>query len=81
MTMKLPFITIVSGLPRSTEYIFNIVEIKTTRQPTYVLADYDGDELKGTFHSQELQKVTKSDDAVYKIEKIIKKQKNKVLVK
>ena len=63
-----------------TEEIFTIVERKSTRPPTFVLNDYSGERLKGTFYAQELQKITKVDD-VYKIEKIIKEEKNRVFVK
>jgi transposase InsO family protein len=67
-------------LPQWTEEIFTITERKNTRPITFVLSDYDGEQLKGTFYGQELQKVTKQND-VYKIEKILKQTKTKVLVK
>ena len=41
----------------------------------YKLKDYDGEELKGTFYEEELQKVIKPDD-VYEVEKILKKRGN-----
>ena len=67
-------------LPQWTEEIFSIVERKSTQPPTFLLADYAGEVLKGTFYPQELQKVTKSDD-VYRVEKILKRTKNRVFVK
>ena len=67
-------------LAQWTEEIFTVVERKSTRPPTFVLADYSGEVLKGTFYPQELQKVIKTDD-VYRVEKILKRTKNRVLVK
>ena len=67
-------------LAQWTEEIFTIVERKSTRPPTFVLKDYGGEVLKGTFYPQELQKVSKADD-VYRVEKILKRKKNQVLVK
>ena len=67
-------------LPQWTEEIFTIVRIKNTRPPTYVLTDYSNEKLKGSFYKEELQKVTKEDN-VYKIEKILKKEKNRIFVK
>ena len=69
-----------SYLAQWTEEIFTIVERKSTRPPTFVLKDYVGEVLKGTFYPQELQKVNKTDD-VYRVEKILKRKKNQVLVK
>ena len=67
-------------LPQWTEEIFTVVERKSTQPPTFVLADYSGEVLKGTFYPQELQKVTKTDD-VYRVDKILKRTKNRVLIK
>ena len=67
-------------LAQWTEEIFTIVERKSTQPPRFVLADYFGEVLKGTFYPQELQKVIKTDD-VYRVEKILKRTKNQALVK
>lgn len=40
----------------------------------YTLKDYDTESILGTFYQEELQKVRVSNNAVYKIEKIIKKR-------
>ena len=63
-----------------TEEIFAIVKRKNTQPSTFVLADYSGEVLKGTFYPQELQKVNKTDN-VYRVEKILKRTKNQVFVK
>ena len=67
-------------LAQWTEEIFTIVNRKSTQPPTFVLADYSGEVLKGTFYPQELQKVNKTDN-VYRVEKILKRTKNRVFVK
>ena len=63
---------------RWTEEIFTIKEIRETNPITYKLEDLQGDEIKGTFYEPELQK---TEQQVFRIEKIIKKEKGKSLVK
>ena len=63
---------------RWTEEIFTIKEIQNTNPITYKLEDLQGEEIKGTFYEPELQK---TEQQVFRIEKIIKKEKNKSLVK
>ena len=59
------------------EEIFTIKEIQNTDPITYKLEDLQGEEIKGTFYEPELQK---TEQQIYRIEKIIKKEKNKSLV-
>ena len=63
---------------RWTEEIFTITEIQDTNPVTYKLADLQGEEIKGTFYEPELQK---TEQQIYRIEKIIKKEKGRSLVK
>ena len=63
---------------RWTEEIFTIKEIRNTDPITYKLEDLKGEEIKGTFYEPELQK---TEQQIYRIEKIIKKEKGKSLVK
>ena len=63
---------------RWTEENFTIKEIQNTDPITYKLEDLQGEEIKGTFYEPELQK---TEQQIYRIEKIIKKEKNKSLVK
>ena len=63
---------------RWTEEIFTIKEIRETNPITYILEDLQGEKIKGTFYEPELQK---TEQQVFRIEKIIKKEKNKSLVK
>jgi transposase InsO family protein len=55
-----------------TEEVFNITKILNTNPITYVIADYNGEELKGKFYTPELQKVIKD---VYRVEKVLKTRK------
>ena len=54
-----------------TDEIFTITDRFPTHPVTYGLKDLGGEEIKGKFYEQELQKVNKTDD-VYEVEKIIK---------
>ena len=63
---------------RWTEEIFTIKEIRETNPITYKLEDLKGEEIKGTFYEPELQK---TEQQIYRIEKIIKKEKGRSFVK
>ena len=63
---------------RWTEEIFTIVEVKHTLPVTYKIADLNGEEILGTFYEPELQKTSQQ---LFRIEKVIKRGKNKSLVK
>ena len=45
---------------------------------TYKITDYNGDEIQGSFYEQELQKTSQS---TFRIEKVLKRQGDKSLVK
>ena len=57
---------------------FTISKIQLTIPATYTITDYNGEGIQGSFYEQELQK-TKQD--IFRIEKIIKQEGNKILVK
>ena len=59
--------------------IFKIVSINYGNPTTYVLADYNGERIEGSFYAQELQKTNLTD--VYLIERVIRRRKGEVLVK
>ena len=63
---------------RWTEEIFTIKEIRETNPITYKLEDLQGEEIEGTFYEPELQK---TEQQIYRIEKIIKKEKGRSFVK
>ena len=60
------------------EEIFTIKEIRNTNPITYKIEDLKEEEIKGTFYEPELQKTKQQ---IYRIEKVIKKEKGKSLVK
>ena len=59
-------------LPQWTEEIFTVHKVLKTKPTTYRLADLQGEVIEGTFYVQELQKVPKKSDRVYRVEKILK---------
>ena len=63
---------------RWTEEVFNKSEIQFTDPPTYKIIDNNGEEIQGTFYEQEMQK---NDQKIFRIEKVIRKLKNKSFVK
>ena len=63
---------------RWTEEIFTIKEIRDTNPITYKLTDLKGEEIEGTFYEPELQK---TEQQIYRIEKVIEKEKGRSLVK
>ena len=60
------------------EEIFTIKEIRNTNPITYKIEDLKEEEIKGTFYEPELQKTKQQ---IYRIEKVIEKEKGKSLVK
>ena len=63
---------------RWTEEIFTITEVQNTNPVTYKLTDLKGEEIKGTFYEPELQK---TEQQIFRIEKVIKKEKGRSFVK
>lgn len=61
-------------LPNWTTEIFTVSDRIPRDPPVYKLKDYDGEELKGTFYEQELQRVDKKDD-LYEVEKVLQTRK------
>lgn len=66
-------------LPNWTAEIFTIYKLQDTQPITYLLRDYQGNQIAGAFYEPELQKVQHPD--VYLFEKILKTKGNKILVK
>ena len=64
--------------PNWTEEVFAIDEIQWTDPITYKIRDLNGEPIKETFYREELQK---TDQKVYRIENLIRKTKDKALVK
>ena len=64
--------------PNWSEEIFVIKEIKNTVSWTYVINNLNGEEIIGAFYEKELQKINQQE---FRIEKVIKKKRNKLYVK
>ena len=65
-------------ISRWTEEVFKISKIQYTISVKYKITNYNGEKIQCSFDEQELQK-TKQD--IFRIEKNIKQQRNKSLVK
>jgi transposase InsO family protein len=59
-------------LPNWSEALYIIDKVKNTNPYTYTVQDMNGEEVLGSFYTEELQKSTQE---VYRIEKIIRKKK------
>jgi len=64
--------------PRWTEKVFTVSEVRYTDPITYKLKDLNGEEIKGSFYEQELQKTTQE---MFRIGKVIRRKGDKSLVK
>ena len=63
--------------PNWTEEVFVIDQIQWTNLITYKIRDLNGELIKGTFYQEALQK---TDQEIYRTEKVIRKTKDKALV-
>ena len=61
-----------------TEEVFRSSKIHLTIPVTYKITDYNGEEIQGSFYEQELQKTSQK---TFRIEKVLKRQGDKSLVK
>ena len=67
-------------LPGWTEEVFSVAHVKVGPPPQYKVVEWDGTPIKGTFYEQDLQKVTISDETLFRVEKVLKRKKGFVLV-
>ena len=58
--------------------VFVITKTKNTVPWTYVISDLNGEPIPGTFYEKELQKTSQEK---YRIEKVIKRKRDKLYVK
>ena len=61
-----------------TEEIFVISKCLKRDPPVYRIKDLEGEELEGTFYEKELQKVNKTDDDLYIVDKVLKRRKRRI---
>ncbi|KAJ8028059.1 Chromobox protein-like 7 [Holothuria leucospilota] len=62
-------------LPNWSEELFTVVKRKPKPIPVYRLQDWNGEDIGGDFYEHELPSVKVDDNALFKIEKILKKRK------
>ena len=68
-------------LPGWTEEVFVVARAVAGLVPTYKIHEWDGTPVVGTFYAEDLQKVTVQDDDLFRVEKIVKRKGDKVLVR
>ena len=68
-------------LPGWTEEVFVVHRVIEGSVPTSKFQEWDDTPVKGTFYHEDLQKVHVSDEVLFRIEKILKRQKGQLLVK
>ena len=68
-------------LPGWTEEVFVVRGVRSAKVPTHKVEEWDGTSVEGTFYAQDLQKVTVEDDDLFRIDKIVKRKGDKVLVR
>ena len=68
-------------LPGWTEEVFLVQQIYTT-QPvvTYKLTEWNGTPIKGTFYEEDVQKVSMSDNTLFRIDQVLKRKGKQVFV-
>ena len=59
--------------------MFRIRHVNNTNPITYLLEDLNGEEIQGSFYTEELQKTAYPD--VYLVEKVVRTKGNKLFVK
>ena len=64
--------------PNWSEEVFVVSKIKNTVPWTYVISDLNGEEITGSFYEKELQKTNQEK---IRIEKVIKRKGDRLLVK
>ena len=47
----------------------------------YKVKEFDGTPVKGTFYTEDLQKVTVDDDMLWRVEKVLKRRRRQMLVR
>ena len=69
-------------LPGWTEEVFLVTKVRLDGNvPVYGISEWDDTPIKGTFYAQDLQKVTVTDDDLFRIDSIVKRKKDTILVR
>ena len=64
-----------------TEEVFVVARVRSGVVPTYKINEWDGTPVEGTFYAEDLQKVNVTDDDLFRIETILRRKGDKVLVR
>ena len=65
-------------VPKWSEEVFLIKKVKDTVPWTYVISDFNGEEVVGTFYEKELQKVNQKE---FRGKKVLKRKGDELYVK
>ena len=68
------------NLPGWTEEVFLVGRVMLGVVPTYKINGWDGTPVEGTFYTEYLKKVNVTDDDLFRVEKILRRKGDKVLV-
>ena len=69
-------------LPGWTEEVFLVSKVRLDGNVVvYKVSEWDDTPIKGTFYEEDLQKVTTADDDLFRIDSIVKRKKDTVLVR
>ena len=69
-------------LPGWTEEVFVVSEVRLDGNVvTYKVSEWDDTPIKGTFYAEDLQKVSVSDDDLFRIESVVRRSKDRLLVR
>ena len=68
-------------VPGWTEEVFMVHRVVPGPVPTYKISEWDDTPVQGTFYDADLQKLHLSDQALFRIEKVLKRQKDRWWVK
>lgn len=68
-------------MPGWTEEVFFVKLVDLGVVPSYKVVEWDGTPIRGTFYGEDLQKVSTSNDDLFRVERVIRKKGNKVLVR
>ena len=67
--------------PGWTEEVFVVTYVRRHPVVSYLLSEWDGTPIKGTFYEPDVQKVQVSDDSLFRVEKVLKRKGRHVLVR
>ena len=78
---RYPSLFLKSCTPNFSQEYFYIDSVENTVPHVYKLRDVAGEKIAGTFYEEELQKITVDSKTPFKIQAVLAKKNNKVLVK